>query len=114
MSQEEMTVCLKAKTEVYEGQKGWESIESASPRAWSSILADLRKKGMQALTWENIHLSGRARNALTRNGLLSVWDCAQTTRQQIERLQWLGTTIRAEVFLMVKAQTGIVLEQWRD
>ena len=89
-------------------------LEGMNVAGWKTLLQDLRKVGLQALTWDRFSLSIRARNALVRGQLTSVWDALHLTRKDVEKIPQAGGKVRQEVYDTVKRETGILLENWRD
>lgn len=82
--------------------------------AWKQLMGNLRKVGMQALTWDRFSLSIRARNALAKKDIRSVFDAWRMSRAEVESIPWCGRKVRSELYDTVRETTGITLEHWRN
>ena len=97
-----------------EGATDVADIPTMNVEAWHELMANLRKVAYQALTWEKLGLSLRARNALTGAKLSNAWDLLALSRQQVERIPKAGAKVRGEVYAVLKGEVGVLMENWRD
>ena len=82
--------------------------------SWWKMFEQLRKIGLQAMTWKKFELSTRARNALVKNDILSVWDASTISTRKLYKCPGLGASVRREVYAQVKQTTGFVLGNWGE
>ncbi len=94
--------------------ESYEKIEGCTEPAALAIATSLRKNGLQALTFSRFLLSVRAKNALHKNKLMTVWDALHLSRRHVLALEWCGMKSRHEIYTQVKNEAGITMDNWLD
>jgi len=82
--------------------------------SWWKTFEQLRKIGLEAMTWSKFELSTRARNALLKNDIFTVWDASMISTRQLNKCPGLGASVRREVYTQVKHNAGFVLGNWGE